>query len=141
MRIVATPRPAGRFPSIVKRDGDLPNRVFGRWGRVVSCQSRDRRRGGKSSPRSSRSGVGHCAHPATVLFRYAMSSASQTSGDFMAAATVLRFTRKRREATVLAMLVILFIGLTVFSEYFFTARNLANYARQISVVGIVALGQ
>ena len=59
----------------------------------------------------------------------------------MIAATAFRFLRTRREATVLAMLVVLFVVLTIFSEYFFTARNLANYARQISVVGIVALGQ
>jgi ribose transport system permease protein len=57
------------------------------------------------------------------------------------AATALRFLRTRREATVLAMLVGLFVGLTIFSEYFFSARNLGNYARQISVVGIVSLGQ
>jgi ribose transport system permease protein len=52
-----------------------------------------------------------------------------------------RLMRTRREATVLAMLVVLFVGLAFYSEYFFTERNLANYARQISVVGIVALGE
>ncbi|MDX3926427.1 MAG: ABC transporter permease [Shinella sp.] len=51
------------------------------------------------------------------------------------------FVRTRREATVLVMLILLFVGLAFYSEYFFTSRNLANYARQISVVGIVALGQ
>ncbi len=59
----------------------------------------------------------------------------------MTAGSLIRFVRTRREATVLVMLVVLFIGLAFYSEYFFTARNLANYARQISVVGIVALGQ
>jgi ribose transport system permease protein len=59
----------------------------------------------------------------------------------MAAADVVRFVRTRREATVLLMLVLVFVGLTFASEYFFTARNLGNFARQISVVGIVALGQ
>jgi ribose transport system permease protein len=56
-------------------------------------------------------------------------------------ADVIRFVRTRREATVLLMLALVFIGLTFASEYFFTARNLGNFARQISVVGIVALGQ
>lgn len=59
----------------------------------------------------------------------------------MTAGRILRFVRTRREATVLGMLVILFLWLTFSSEYFFTSRNLANYVRQISVVGIVALGQ
>ncbi|MBB5752288.1 ABC transporter permease [Prosthecomicrobium pneumaticum] len=55
--------------------------------------------------------------------------------------SVVRFLRTRREATVLAMLVIVFLGLTFASEFFLTGRNLSNVARQISVVGIVALGQ
>ncbi|ODT18703.1 MAG: ATPase [Kaistia sp. SCN 65-12] len=59
----------------------------------------------------------------------------------MNAETVVRFVRTRREATVLAMLVLVFIGLTFASEFFLTGRNLSNVARQISVVGIVALGQ
>ncbi|HEX2526061.1 MAG TPA: ABC transporter permease [Geminicoccus sp.] len=59
----------------------------------------------------------------------------------MAAADVVRFVRTRREATVLLMLALVFVGLTFASEYFFTARNLGNFTRQISVVGIVALGQ
>ncbi|MCX5519705.1 ABC transporter permease [Kaistia defluvii] len=59
----------------------------------------------------------------------------------MTAATVIRFVRTRREATVLAMLILVFLGLTFASEFFLTGRNLSNVARQISVVGIVALGQ
>jgi ribose transport system permease protein len=59
----------------------------------------------------------------------------------MNAETVVRFVRTRREATVLAMLVLVFIGLTFASEFFLTGRNLSNVSRQISVVGIVALGQ
>ncbi|MCX5578792.1 ABC transporter permease [Kaistia terrae] len=59
----------------------------------------------------------------------------------MTAANVVRFVRTRREATVLAMLVLVFLGLTFASEFFLTGRNLSNVARQISVVGIVALGQ
>ncbi|WP_029074640.1 ABC transporter permease [Kaistia adipata] len=59
----------------------------------------------------------------------------------MNAESVVRFVRTRREATVLAMLVLVFIGLTFASEFFLTGRNLSNVARQISVVGIVALGQ
>ena len=59
----------------------------------------------------------------------------------MAAAKLVRFVRTRREASVLLMLALVFVGLTFASEYFFTARNLGNFARQISVVGIVALGQ
>jgi ribose transport system permease protein len=59
----------------------------------------------------------------------------------MTAESVVRFVRTRREATVLAMLVLVFIGLTFASEFFLTGRNLSNVARQISVVGIVALGQ
>ena len=59
----------------------------------------------------------------------------------MIGAGTAQLMRTRREATVLAMLVVLFIGLAFYSEYFFTSQNLANFARQISVVGIVALGQ
>jgi ribose transport system permease protein len=59
----------------------------------------------------------------------------------MTGSTVVRFVRTRREATVLAMLILVFIGLTFASEFFLTGRNLSNVARQISVVGIVALGQ
>lgn len=59
----------------------------------------------------------------------------------MNAESVVRFVRTRREATVLAMLVLVFIGLTFASEFFLTGRNLSNVSRQISVVGIVALGQ
>jgi ribose transport system permease protein len=55
--------------------------------------------------------------------------------------SLLDLLRSRREATVLAMLVLVFVGLSFASEFFFTGRNLANVARQISVVGIVALGQ
>jgi ribose transport system permease protein len=54
---------------------------------------------------------------------------------------VVRLFRERREATVLVMLIIVFMGLTVASEFFLTTRNLTNVARQMSVVGIVALGQ
>jgi ribose transport system permease protein len=54
---------------------------------------------------------------------------------------VVRLFRERREATVLVMLIIVFIGLTFASEFFLTTRNLTNVARQMSVVGIVALGQ
>jgi ribose transport system permease protein len=54
---------------------------------------------------------------------------------------VIRLFRERREATVLVMLVIVFMGLTIASEFFLTTRNLTNVARQMSVVGIVALGQ
>jgi ribose transport system permease protein len=54
---------------------------------------------------------------------------------------VVRLFRERREATVLVMLIIVFMGLTIASEFFLTTRNLTNVARQMSVVGIVALGQ
>jgi ribose transport system permease protein len=54
---------------------------------------------------------------------------------------VTRLFRERREATVLLMLVVVFIVLSVASEFFLTTRNLTNVARQMSVVGIVALGQ
>ncbi|MDR3372461.1 MAG: ABC transporter permease [Ancalomicrobiaceae bacterium] len=47
----------------------------------------------------------------------------------------------RREASVVAVLVVVFVGLSIASPYFLTVRNLANVAQQISVVGIVALGQ
>ncbi len=46
-----------------------------------------------------------------------------------------------REAPIFIMLALLFIILSVISPYFLTARNLANVAQQISVVGIVALGE
>jgi ribose transport system permease protein len=49
--------------------------------------------------------------------------------------------RERREATVAAMLALVFMALCLGSPYFLTARNLFNVARQISVVGIVALGE
>jgi ribose transport system permease protein len=47
----------------------------------------------------------------------------------------------QREASVVAVLVLVFLGLSVASPYFLTVRNLANVAQQISVVGIIALGQ
>ena len=46
-----------------------------------------------------------------------------------------------REAPIFIMLALLFVILSVISPYFLTARNLANVAQQISVVGIVALGE
>ena len=49
--------------------------------------------------------------------------------------------RERREATVGLMLIAVFVGLTLTSPYFLTTRNLFNVAREISVVGIVALGE
>jgi ribose transport system permease protein len=48
--------------------------------------------------------------------------------------------RERREATVGLMLIAVFAALCFASPYFLTSRNLFNVARQISVVGIVALG-
>jgi ribose transport system permease protein len=39
------------------------------------------------------------------------------------------------------MLILIFIGLSFYSEFFLTSRNLSNVARQISVVGIVSLGE
>lgn len=53
----------------------------------------------------------------------------------------LAILRERREATVALMLLAVFIALSLSSPYFLTARNLFNVARQISVVGIVALGE
>ncbi len=49
--------------------------------------------------------------------------------------------RERREATVAAMLVLVFVLLSFGSPFFLTERNLFNVARQLSVVAIVALGQ
>lgn len=49
--------------------------------------------------------------------------------------------RGRRETAVFLMLILVFLGLSVASEFFLTSRNLANVGRQISVVGIVSLGQ
>ncbi len=49
--------------------------------------------------------------------------------------------QERREASVAAMLVIVFVLLSFASPYFLTERNLFNVARQLSVVAIVALGQ
>jgi ribose transport system permease protein len=49
--------------------------------------------------------------------------------------------RERREASVGAMLVLVFVLLSVASPFFLTERNLFNVARQLSVVAIVALGQ
>lgn len=49
--------------------------------------------------------------------------------------------RGRRETAVFLMLVLVFLGLCFASEFFLTSRNLANVGRQISVVGIVSLGQ
>ena len=49
--------------------------------------------------------------------------------------------RGRRETAVFLMLVLVFLGLSFASEFFLTSRNLANVGRQISVVGIVSLGQ
>ena len=56
-------------------------------------------------------------------------------------AEAIRILRSRREAAVLAMLILIFIGLSFYSEFFLTSRNLSNVARQISVVGIVSLGE
>jgi ribose transport system permease protein len=36
---------------------------------------------------------------------------------------------------------LIFVGLSFYSEFFLTSRNLSNVARQISVVGIVSLGE
>lgn len=56
--------------------------------------------------------------------------------------TALRaFVQERREASVAAMLVLLFALLSLASPFFLTERNLFNVARQLSVVAIVALGQ
>lgn len=49
--------------------------------------------------------------------------------------------RGRRETAVFLMLILVFLGLCLASEFFLTSRNLANVGRQISVVGIVSLGQ
>ena len=49
--------------------------------------------------------------------------------------------RGRRETAVFLMLILVFLGLSFASEFFLTSRNLANVGRQISVVGIVSLGQ
>ncbi|HTW26810.1 MAG TPA: ABC transporter permease [Acetobacteraceae bacterium] len=51
------------------------------------------------------------------------------------------FLRGRREATVAGMLVLVFVLLCFASPFFLTERNLFNVARQISVTGIVALGE
>jgi ribose transport system permease protein len=51
------------------------------------------------------------------------------------------FLQERREASVAAMLVLLFVALSVASPFFLTERNLFNVARQLSVVAIVALGE
>jgi ribose transport system permease protein len=56
-------------------------------------------------------------------------------------ADVVRMIRGRRESAVFMTLVVIFVGLSFYSEFFLTSRNLANVARQISVVGIVSLGQ
>lgn len=58
-----------------------------------------------------------------------------------AGAAVRGFLQERREATVAAMLVMVFVLLSVASPFFLTERNLFNVARQLSVVAIVALGQ
>ena len=57
------------------------------------------------------------------------------------AADALEFVQGRREATVAGMLVLVFALLCATSPFFLTERNLFNVARQISVVGIVALGE
>jgi ribose transport system permease protein len=54
---------------------------------------------------------------------------------------VREFLQERREASVGAMLVALFVLLSFASPFFLTERNLFNVARQLSVVAIVALGQ
>ncbi|MDQ0390549.1 ABC transporter permease [Labrys monachus] len=59
----------------------------------------------------------------------------------MTVAKAIDFLRSRREATVLAMFVAVFIALMLASPFFFTPRNLSNVARQVSVVGIASLGQ
>ena len=59
----------------------------------------------------------------------------------MTAQRALDALRSRREATVLAMAALVFALLCANSPFFFTARNLTNVARQISVVGIAALGE
>ncbi len=56
----------------------------------------------------------------------------------LAVRTILQ---ERREASVAAMLVIVFALLSAASPFFLTERNLFNVARQLSVVAIVALGQ
>lgn len=56
-------------------------------------------------------------------------------------ASLRAFLAERREASVAAMLVLVFVLLTVASPFFLTERNLFNVARQLSVVAIVALGQ
>ncbi|RKP57908.1 ABC transporter permease [Pararobbsia silviterrae] len=47
----------------------------------------------------------------------------------------------RREASVFCMFILVFVGLAFASEFFFTTRNLFNVGRQISVTGIIALGE
>lgn len=57
------------------------------------------------------------------------------------AGTWLRHIRSRRESAVFGMLILIVVMLSFLSEFFLTSRNIANVGRQISVVGIVALGQ
>jgi len=59
----------------------------------------------------------------------------------MVVGRAIELLRARREATVLAMLIVVFVVLSFASPFFLTPRNLSNVAQQISVVGIVALGQ
>ncbi len=47
---------------------------------------------------------------------------------------------KRDEAGILLALVVLFTGLSLATEVFFTADNLLTVARQFSVIGIIAVG-
>lgn len=63
---------------------------------------------------------------------------SAGTGPLVAVRHVLR---ERREATVAAMLIAVFVLLSFSSPFFLTERNLFNVARQLSVVAIVALGQ
>ncbi len=56
-------------------------------------------------------------------------------------AAPLAWILDRREASVFLMLLAVIVLLSVASEFFLTQRNLFNVGRQISVVGIVALGQ
>jgi ribose transport system permease protein len=55
--------------------------------------------------------------------------------------TLRALLQERREASVAAMLVVIFVLLSLTSPFFLTERNLFNVARQLSVVAIVALGQ
>lgn len=53
----------------------------------------------------------------------------------------LRSLLARRESSIVVVLLVVFVALSFASPFFLTPRNLGNVAQQISVVGIVALGQ